>query len=128
MGNTVRSLIHAGHEARAGTQTQRRLGLPADSSGAWMRLFIYYATEPIRLFGRSRGFRLAVGTACIVAMCYAATIWALNRFIPSDSGLPEALAILQPPKSLQPVTRASQVIAPVAVALTAIGQSLDAVA
>ena len=93
-----------------------------------MRLFIYYATEPIRLFGRSRGFRLAVGAACIVAMCYAATIWALNRFIPSDSGLPEALAILQPPKSLQPVTRASQVIAPVAVALTAIGQSLDAVA
>src|SRR5262245_36515878 len=95
-----------------------------------MRLdtFIYYATAPIRLFGRSRGFRLAIGAACIVAMCYAATIWALNRFIPSDSGLPEALAILQPPKSLQPVTRASQVIAPVAVALTAIGQSLDAVA
>src|SRR5262245_50051659 len=95
-----------------------------------MRLdtFIYHATAPIRLFGRSRGFRLAVGAACILALCSVATIWALNRFIPSDSGLPEALAILQPPKSLQPVTRASQVIAPVAVALTAIGQSLDALA
>src|SRR5689334_25248508 len=90
--------------------------------------FIYYATAPLRLFGRSRGFRLAVGAACIVAILYVATIWALNRFMPADSGLPEALAILQPPKSLQPVTRASQVIAPVAVALTAIGQSLDAVA
>ena len=88
--------------------------------------FIYYATAPIRLFGRSRKFRLAVGAACIVAICYAATQWALNRFVPADSGLPEALAILQPPHSLQPVTRTSQVIAPVAVALTAIGRSLDA--
>jgi Domain of unknown function (DUF4403) len=90
--------------------------------------FIYYATAPLRLFGRSRGFRLAVAAACGVAIFYIATVWALNRFMPGDSGLPEALAILQPPKALQPVTRASQVIAPVAVALTAIGQSLDAVA
>lgn len=95
-----------------------------------MRLdtFIYYVTAPIRLFGRSRRFRLAVVAAGIIATCYAATMWALNRFIPADSGLPEALAILQPPKALQPVTRASQVIAPVAVALTAIGTSLDAAA
>jgi hypothetical protein len=92
-----------------------------------MRLdtFIYYATAPVRLFGRSLKFRLALCAACIIATCYAVTMWALNRFIPPDSGLPEALAILQPPKSLQPVSRASQVIAPVAVALTAIGQSLD---
>ena len=95
-----------------------------------MRLdtFIYYVTAPIRLFGRSRRFRLAVVAAGIIATCYAATMWALNRFIPADSGLPEALAILQPPKALQPVTRASQVIAPVAVALAAIGNSLDSAA
>jgi hypothetical protein len=95
-----------------------------------MRLdtFIYYVTAPIRLFGRSRRFRLAVAAASIIATCYAATMWALNRFIPADSGLPEALAILQPPKALQPVTRASQVIAPVAVALAAIGNSLDVAA
>ena len=95
-----------------------------------MRLdtFIYYVTAPIRLFGRSRRFRLAAAAAGIIATCYTATMWALNRFIPADSGLPEALAILQPPKALQPVTRASQVIAPVAVALTAIGNSLDAAA
>ena len=90
--------------------------------------FIYYATAPIRLFGRSRKFRLALGAACIIAVCSAATLWALNRYIPADSGLPEALAILQPPHPLQPVTRASHVIAPVAVALTAIGQTLDAAA
>ena len=86
--------------------------------------FIYYATAPIRLFGRSRKFRLALGAT----ICVAATMWALNHLIPTDSGLPQALAILQPPRPLQPVTRASHVIAPVAVALTAIGQSLDAAA
>ncbi|MGZ5842457.1 MAG: DUF4403 family protein, partial [Xanthobacteraceae bacterium] len=88
--------------------------------------FIYYATAPIRLFGHSRKFRLALGAACIIVICFAATLWALNRYITTDSGLPEALAILRPPHPLQPVTRASHVIAPVAVALTAIGQTLDA--
>ena len=92
-----------------------------------MRLdtLIYHLTAPIRLFGRSRRFRLAIGAACILALCYAATTWALHRFIPTENGLPEALAILQPPKDLAPVTRASHVTAPVAVALTAISQSLD---
>jgi Domain of unknown function (DUF4403) len=87
---------------------------------------IYHATAPIRLFGRSRRFRLVIGGLCIIALFFAATLWALTRFIPPDSGLPEALAILKPSHQLQPVTRASHVIAPVAVALTAIGQSLDA--
>jgi len=88
--------------------------------------FIYYATAPIRLFGRSRRFRLALGGVCFVLLCYAAATWAFNRYAPADSGLPEALAILQPPKPLKVVTRASQVVAPVAIALTAIGRSLDA--
>jgi hypothetical protein len=93
-----------------------------------MRLdtLIYHLTAPVRLFGSSRKFRLGVGAAAIVAACFFGTLWALNRFIPADSGLPEALAIMQPTQTLQPVTRASHVIAPVAVALTAIGQSLDA--
>lgn len=86
--------------------------------------FIYYVTAPIRLFGRSRIFRLALG----LAICFATTMWALNRFIPADSGLPEALATLKPPRPLQPVAHASQVIAPVAVALTAIADTLDAAA
>ena len=87
---------------------------------------IYYVTAPIRLFGRSRGFRLAVGGFCIIALFFTATLWVLNRFIPSDGGLPDAIAIMQPPQPLQASTRTSHVIAPVAVALTAIGQQLDA--
>ncbi|HEY6858384.1 MAG TPA: hypothetical protein VI358_01180, partial [Pseudolabrys sp.] len=38
--------------------------------------FIYYATASIRLFGRSSKFRLALGAACIIAACFAATLWA----------------------------------------------------
>ena len=90
--------------------------------------FIYYATAPIRAFGRSRYVRWGVAAFCVIAIFFSVTLWALNRFVPTDSGLPEAIAILQPSKPLQVVTRASHVIAPVAVALSAIGQSLDATA
>jgi hypothetical protein len=88
--------------------------------------FIYYATAPIRLFGRSRMFRLGLAAACVAGLFFAATLWALNRFVPpADSGLSEALAILKPPPPLQPVSRASHVITPVAVSLAAIGHALD---
>ena len=90
--------------------------------------FVYYATAPIRAFGRSRYVRWGVAAICVVGLFFGMTLWALDRFVPTDSGLPEAVAILQPSKPLPPVTRASHVIAPVAVALTAIGQSLDAAA
>jgi hypothetical protein len=89
---------------------------------------VYYATAPIRLLGRSRGFRLAFGAACVAAVFFAATMWALDRFLPADSGLETAIAVLQPPPPLQAVTRSSYVIAPVAVALTAIRSSMDAAA
>src|SRR5690242_2908880 len=114
---------HAG----APLQDGLRFTLPWEPSEATMLdTVMYYAAAPIRLFGRSRGVRLVVGAICIIALFFAATLWALNRFVPTDSGLPEALAILKPTQQLQPVTRASHVIAPVAVALTAIGHSLDA--
>ena len=88
--------------------------------------FIYYATAPIRLFGRSRYFRWGLAAVCVAGLFFAATLWAINRLLPpSDSGLPEALAIMKPPPPLQPVTRASHVIAPVAVSLAAIGHTLD---
>jgi hypothetical protein len=90
--------------------------------------FIYYATAPIRAFGRSRYVRSGFAAFCVAALFFGVTLWALDRFVPTDSGLPEALAILQPPKPLQSITHASHVIAPVAVALSAIGQSLDATA
>ncbi len=77
--------------------------------------FIYYVTAPIRLFGRSRYFRWGLAAACVAGLFFAAGLWALNRFLPpAESGLSEALAILKPPPPLQPVTRASHVIAPVA--------------
>jgi hypothetical protein len=88
--------------------------------------FIYYATAPIRLFGRSRYFRWGVAAVCVAGLFIAATVWTLSRLLPpSDSGLPDALAIMKPPPPLQPVTRASHVVAPVAVSLAAIGHSLD---
>ncbi len=55
---------------------------------------IYYLTAPIRLFGRSRWFRLTLGAACVAAVFFAATLWALNRF--ADTGVEAALAIMNP--------------------------------
>ena len=86
----------------------------------------YYATAPIRLFGRSRRFRLALGGICVIAAFFAAAQWALDRLMPADTGIETALAIMNPPPPLPPVTRASYVIAPVAVALAAIRRNLDA--
>jgi uncharacterized protein DUF4403 len=89
--------------------------------------FIYYATAPIRLFGRSRYFRWGLATACVAGLFLVTAFWAISRSMPpSDSGLPDALAIMKPPPPLQPVTRASHVIAPVTVSLAAIGYTLDA--
>ena len=90
--------------------------------------FIYYATAPIRMFGRSRYFRWGTGAAFVVGLFFAVTLWALNRLGPADSGLPEALAIMKPPPPLPPVTQTSHVIAPVAVSLAAIGHALDTAA
>jgi hypothetical protein len=87
---------------------------------------IYTATAPIRLFGRSRRFRLALGAACVIALFFAATLWALDRLLPAESDAKQAVAKLPQLPPLPPVTRASYVIAPVAVALTAIRASLDA--
>jgi Domain of unknown function (DUF4403) len=94
--------------------------------GSGLDILIYHATAPIRLFGRSRKFRLAVGGACIVAIGFMAARVAFSLLAPPDSGLPEAIAIMQPPPALQPVTHTSRVVAPVAVALTAIARAVDA--
>jgi hypothetical protein len=89
---------------------------------------IYYAALPARLFGRSRGFRIAFGAVCIVGTFFAITLWALDRYFPEDSGIETALTIMNPPPPLQAITRSSYVIAPVAVALSAIQSKLDAAA
>ncbi len=88
---------------------------------------IYIATAPIRLFGRSRGFRLLLAAVCVVAGFFAATLWALDYFLPVENDdAKRAVAGLPTLPPLQPVSRVSYVIAPVAVALTAIRASLDA--
>ena len=89
---------------------------------------IYMATAPVRLFGRSRWFRLLIGAVGVVAVFFVATLWALDRFLPADNDAKRAVANLPAPPPLQPVRRASYVIAPVAISLAAIGRSLDAAA
>jgi hypothetical protein len=93
----------------------------------WRDDLIYYAAAPIRLFGRSRIFRYALGAVLLLALTFSATLWALDRFFPADT-TPPALAHLKPPPPLPPTAQSSYVIAPVAVALTAIHRSLDAAA
>ena len=87
---------------------------------------IYTVTAPVRLFGRSRRFRIGLGAAGLVVIFFAATLWALDRFLPADSDAKQAVAGLPALAPLPPVTQTSYVIAPVAIALTAIRASLDA--
>jgi hypothetical protein len=89
---------------------------------------LYYATAPVRLFATSRRFRLIVGGIIVVAVCFKATLWALDYFLPQDTDAKQAVAKLPQLPPLQPATRSSYVIAPVAIALTAISQRLDSAA
>jgi len=84
----------------------------------------YYATAPIRLFGRSRGFRLALAAGVVLVVSFTAANWALNYFLPQNDAKTAAAKLPAPPP-LPPVTRASHVIAPVAIPLAVIRQSLD---
>ena len=61
----------------------------------------------------------------LIALCVWATSWALDSFFPADSDAKKVGAAITPLPPLQPVSRASYVIAPVTVALSAIRQSLD---
>ncbi|HXD44072.1 MAG TPA: DUF4403 family protein [Pseudolabrys sp.] len=86
---------------------------------------VYYATAPIRLFGRSRAVRIGAAAAVVIGIFFAVTLWALDHFFPPDNGARAVLAKLPKPPPLPPVTRTSYVIAPVAVSLVAIRASLD---
>lgn len=85
---------------------------------------IYYVTAPIRMFGRSRGFRLALAACVVLVASFAAANWALNYFLPANDAKTAAAKLPAPPP-LPAVTRASYVIAPVAIPLALIRQSLD---
>ena len=91
--------------------------------------FIYYVlTAPLRLFGRSRGFRWLVGSLAVLAIFFTATLWALDRFMPAGSSAKQAVAKLPQLPPLPPMTRASFVIAPVAISIDAIQRTLEAFA
>lgn len=85
----------------------------------------YVITAPLRLFGRSRGFRLIVGALVVVALFFVATLWALDRFFPTNQASKVA-AKLEPLPALPPLSRPSYVIAPVAVSIDAIQRSIEA--
>jgi hypothetical protein len=87
---------------------------------------IYYLAAPLRLFGRSRRFRLAIMAVAVMAVFFTATLWALDRFMPAGPSANQVAAKLEPLPPLPPLTRSSYVIAPVAVSLAAIQRSLEA--
>jgi hypothetical protein len=87
---------------------------------------IRVATAPFRLFGRSRRFRWTVGAVVVVGGSFYAALWALDRVMTPST--PSALANLPPLPALQPVTRSSYVIAPVAISNDAIRASMEAAA
>ncbi len=87
---------------------------------------IRVATAPVRMFGRSRRFRWGVGAVIVIAGSFYAALWVLDRVMPAST--PPALVNLPPLPALQPVTRSSFVIAPVAFSIAAIRDSMDAAA
>ena len=89
-----------------------------------LETIVYGVTAPIRMFGRSRRFRLAVGALFVVGAAFYGTLWALDLYFPTDK-MPRALVKLPPPPPLLAMSRQSVVIAPVAVSLAAIGRVLD---
>ncbi|MEJ2434827.1 MAG: DUF4403 family protein [Pseudolabrys sp.] len=89
---------------------------------------VYFATAPVRLFGRSRAFRIALVAVVVLGGAFYGTLWAIDSFLPSQPAPSPTMAKLKPLPDLPPVTRASYVIAPVAVSLSAIRSSLDAAA
>jgi hypothetical protein len=91
-----------------------------------LQFIFYILTVPLRLFGRSRRFRWFTGALAVVAIFFAATLWALDRFMPAGSNAKQAVAKLPKLPPLPPMTRSSYVIAPVAISLGAIQRTLEA--
>lgn len=93
--------------------------------GGARNTIVYYATAPVRLFGRSRAFRLALAAVAVLGASFYGALWALDRAFPPENDAKKAVANLPAPPPLPDVARTSYVIAPVAIALTAIRTSLD---
>src|SRR5262249_36068501 len=75
----------------------------------------------LRLVKRFGIGRIAVG-ALFLVVSFAGALWALNAFFPSGGARQPSLAALPP---LKPATRSSTITAPIAVALTAIRDTME---
>jgi hypothetical protein len=84
----------------------------------------YYITAPIRLFGRSRAFRLTLAGILVAGLFFGATLWALDTFLPGAMPAKNRPALTALPP-LPPANRQSTIVAPVAVAIPAIRAALD---
>ncbi|MBS0249067.1 MAG: DUF4403 family protein [Proteobacteria bacterium] len=93
--------------------------------GALFDAIFYVITAPLRLFGRSRLVRVIVGAVVVIALFFAATLWALDRFFPA-SETNRIAAQLKPLPPLPPLSRQSYVIAPVAISIDAIQRAIEA--
>jgi hypothetical protein len=91
-----------------------------------LHFLFYLLTAPLRLFGRSRGFRRLIVALAVIAAFFTVTLWALDRFLPAGSNATQAVAKLPKLPPLPPMTRSSYVIAPVAISIGAIQRTLDA--
>ncbi len=90
--------------------------LPGDESGGLgMRAAI---GGIIKAFGIGR---IAAG-ALVLVVSFTGALWALNAFLPAGGSRPPPLAALPP---LKPATRASTIAAPIAIALTAISDTME---
>jgi hypothetical protein len=74
----------------------------------------------------SRRLRLLLGALIVLGGSFYAGLWVFDRYFPAAA--PPVVANLPPLPALEPVTRSSFVIAPVAISLNAIRESLEAAA
>ena len=86
-----------------------------ESGGLRMRAATHRLVKKVGIGG-------IVAGALVLVVSFAGALWALNFFFPSGGAPPPTLAALPP---LKPATRASTITAPVAIALTAIRDSME---
>jgi hypothetical protein len=72
---------------------------------------------------RSRRFQLLIGAVVVLSASFYAALWAIDRYFPGAP--PPAVANLPPLPPLEPVTRSSYVIAPVAISIQAIQERVE---
>jgi hypothetical protein len=75
---------------------------------------------------RSRLFQWLIGAVIVLGAFFYAGLWAIDHYLPQSA--PPAVINLPPLPPLEPVTRSSYVIAPVAISINAIRESMEGAA